>query len=305
MLVLSGLEAPIKLLNGNIIKFAKLYATASNVLSFHDRHELHPWPKSKQPSPQEIFNISDKEYSLSTMEFNKLLRQKYNKFVKIYHPDVCNQLSLYDESNRLMTPETKRQRFDAIQSGYDLLKDPRKRVAYGRYNTTDWLKYKAESTSTFDAYRMANSHRSKYRFDKDEEFWRAGTWEDYYRMKYERDPPTQEEFDRNKYKILAGVLVVMAISTSIQFMMALDRTEQAQAQIHLNNLRSLQDLNNSYNIEGEPNTRFSRLRRLLIHRRSNIKDDEKLKDMEKQDADLLTDFARREVEKTETTDNLS
>ena len=37
-----------------------------------------------------------------------------------------------------MTAEMKRKRFDMIQEAYDILKNPRRRTAYNRYQTTSW-----------------------------------------------------------------------------------------------------------------------------------------------------------------------
>lgn len=280
----------------------KSYATSSNILDFHEKQQLPPWPKLKQPSPKDIFNLNNDQFKLSQREFNKVIKTTYNKYLKIYHPDILNQLDVYDEGNNLMTNELKRTRFDSIQQAYDILKDPKRRVAYARSTNTSWESYPRRNhgatPNSFESYRMANAHRNQYEFNKDEEFWKAGTWEDYYKMKFNRPPPTQQEFDKNKYKILTGVLIVMGITTTIQLMLAFESSNATKYQLNLQNSKLMQDLDSNYNLNGESSTRFSSLRRMLLHRRSNVKDDEeKLKQMEQEDAEVLTNFARREVSK--------
>lgn len=194
-----------------------------------------------------------------------------------------------------MTVEMKRERFDTIQKAYEVLKDPKRRLAYGRSVTVNWNQY-STTASNFDTYRMANAHRKQYRFENDEEFWKAGTWEDYYRMRYNRSPPTREEFDKNKYKILAGVVCVMCITTTIQLILAFENSNDAKYQIHLQNLRLLKETENlTYD---EYANRFSTIRRFLVNRRSNVDDIEKLKQMELQDAQLLTEYARKKIDST-------
>ena len=53
--------------------------------------------------------------------------------MKIYHPDTS--LSIQYKGGE-MTAEMKRKRFDMIQEAYDILKNPRRRTAYNRYQTT-------------------------------------------------------------------------------------------------------------------------------------------------------------------------
>lgn len=292
----------------------RMYATTSNILEFHNKHDLPPWPKGKEPTPKDIFNLQPQDFNLSQREFNKTIKSTYNKYLKIYHPDIINQMNVSDERNNVMSETLKRTRFDAIQDAYEMLKDPRRRVAYARSCNTSWGSYNPEyqgyrsggsgafgGAGSFESYRMANAHRKQYDFKKDEEFWTAGTWEDYYQMKFNRAPPTQEEFDKNKYKILMGVLAVMGISTTIQLMLAFENYNETKYQLQLQNLKLMQETDNSvYNIRGEGNNRFSSLRKMLLHRRSNVKDDEeKLKQMEQEDADVLTDFAKRQLSKKE------
>lgn len=285
------------------IKFPSLlilrrFATAGEPIDHHSKHSLHPWPKSKKPTPYEIFQIDDKDQNLSVLEFNKILKKKYTSYVKIYHPDVASKIDILDSKQNTLTPQMKRNRFDEIMNAYELLKDPRRRVAYNKFKDTTWDTYSPQAGS-FDAYRLANAHRKKYNFENDEEFWRAGTWEDYYNMKFKRTPPTREELDKNKYKILAGVLAVAGLTLCLQLMLAFNKSYEVSRETALLNLKALRDLQQSTDNYGEGRTPFQRLKRFLLYRRSTFasQDEARLRDLEEQDRQLLVKYAQQQVSK--------
>lgn len=141
----------------------------------------------------------------------------------------------------------------------------------------------------------------KASFKADEEFWLAGTWEDYYKMKYNRAPPTKEELEKNKYKILAGVLLVALLAFSLQIMLALDRTNEYLLQSRLTNLQVMEDLQHSTDNYGDGLQPLDRMRRFLISRRSTLLMKEKGDivddtDLKNQDDELLIKYAQK-VEK--------
>ncbi|KSA03700.1 uncharacterized protein AC631_00512 [Debaryomyces fabryi] len=274
------------------------YATASEPIDHHSKHNLQPWPTSKKPTPYEIFHIDQKDENLSVLEFNKILKKIHSSYVKIYHPDISSNIEILDSKQQPLTPQMKRDRFDQIMTAYELLKDPRRRTAYNRYKGTSWDSYQPQGNS-FESYRMANAHRKKYNFENDEEFWRAGTWEDYYNMKFKRKPPTKEELDKNKYKILAGVLTVATLVCGLEIMLALNKTKEMNRQITLLSLRSMQDLQRSNDNYGEGTTRFLRIRRFLLQRRSafNNEDEVNLEKLKAEDRKLLAKYAQQQVDK--------
>lgn len=276
----------------------RTYATSTVLHDDHHRkYDLHPWPKSKKPTPYEIFNLDSSSLTLSTLELNKLLKGCYVKYVKIYHPDVCKNLKLLDDKGREISDEAKRQRYDQIQYAYDVLKDPRRRIAYSRYQSLSWEQY-GQHKSSFEAYRMANAHRKQYDFQRDEQFWKAGTWEDYYRMRYNKKPPTQEEFDKNKYKILAGVLAVAAVVVTLQIMTALDHAEQYREQVRLKHLHNGQLLRESLENYGQGTTPLLRLRRFLSSRRATLAgqaDQQKLDELRENDHQIVQKYAQQRL----------
>lgn len=264
----------------------------------HSQYSLHQWPKGVTPSPHEIFSFP--ENPVSRAAYDKALKAMYQKYVKIYHPDAALQRDIIDDhTGKMLSPEQKRARFSAVQSAYELLKDPRNRIAFKRYENTSWADYKRGKTTNFEAFRMANAHRKKYAYENDPQFWQAGTWEDYYQMRYNRPAPTQEEWDRNKWSILYGVLAVLAIVAALQVMLALEKTDEFNRQTRLMNLRAKADLSSAYENHLEGISSFQRVRRFLLFRRSSLKarDEEEDKAQKLEENEILTRYARDQLQK--------
>lgn len=280
------------------VPLRRFYAT-NGAKDAHSRVGLHPWPSSAKPGPYELFQMEQSAQNASRLEFNKALKSTHSKYVKVYHPDVNHSIEILHSSGRKLTSDEKRARFDQVQTAYELLRDPKRRLAYNKYKDTAWEGYNAQTNpGTFNAFRYANAHRNKYDFNRDEAFWTAGTWEDYYRMRYQRAPPTQEEFDKNKYKILAGVLAVAAIAVTLQVMLAVERTNEFRRHERLLNLRSQQQLDQAHDNYGVGESKLQRLHRFLLQRRVQLGlSDEKKEEMRREDGRILTQYARKQVEK--------
>ncbi|GBL47978.1 J domain-containing protein 1 [Candidozyma auris] len=272
------------------------YATEAKRQVNHSHFDLHAWPKSKRPSPHDIFDMDPSESAYKTRrEYDSKLKSTYKKLIKMYHPDLAVSHDIVEGSTTLSASK-KRARFDEIQKAYEVLKDPRKRIAYKKYEQTTWDDYKPGKTSSFEAYRMANAHRRQYSYENDPKFWHAATWEDYYQMKWGRSPPTAEELEKNKWKILYKVLIVASVAVVLQVMLAIERTDEFNRQTRLMNLRADADLRDSYNNFDEGRSQFQRMRRFLLYRRSGLdgRDDEATK---KEENDILTRFAQQQVDK--------
>jgi hypothetical protein len=278
-------------------------------IDHHIRLQLHEWPKSKVATPYEIFGIQPLQKNLSQLEFNKLLKEVYQKYIKIYHPDVSRNLQIKDHQGKILDETDKRNRYDQIQNAYEILKDPRRRVAYSRYSTTSWDKYTSSggvysdinqnNAKSFHAFRTANAHRYA-NFEALEQFWQAGLWEDFYRMKYNRKPPTEEEINKNKMKILFGVLAFGGLAFGLQLMLAIEKTNEYIRQTNLMNLKAMQDLNQSYLGQGPgyDSTQFQRINRFLIDRRLTIiNNGENEEEIKRNDYNILTKYAKNKVEK--------
>ncbi|RLV92567.1 J domain-containing protein 1 [Spathaspora sp. JA1] len=271
-------------------------------INHHKRLDLHEWPNSQNPTPLEIFNLKQKDLGMPQLEFKRHIKRRYLAYVKLYHPDTS--LTLHEKGKEL-SEEEKRRRFDQIQQAYDILQDPRRRVAYSRYQSASSRgpTYKPAAhgytQEHFEAYRAANAQRRQYDFQNNEEFWRAGTWEDYYRMKYKREPPTKEEFERNKYKILYGVIAFGALGFALQIVNTIDRTNKILLDNQKKTLRTMHDLNDHADNFGQGNSEADGLRRFLVSRRTSIKSkkypDEDGEDNEHEDSELLVKYAKKRV----------
>ncbi|SGZ54193.1 CIC11C00000003296 [Sungouiella intermedia] len=285
------------IINSTTGLFAKRFAsTSSRRVVEHSHYDLHAWPRAKKPSPHEIFNILGGEGDFANrQEYEKSVKSTYQKFVKVYHPDVCSNHDVVERGHSLLV-EQKRQRFDDIQNAYEILRDPSKSSAYRKYQTTSWDDYQRGKTGSFDAYRMANAHRKKYAYENDPKFWHAATWEDYYQMRYGRAAPTREEWEKNKWNILWKVLAVASVVVVLQIMLALERTHEFNRQTRLMNLRANADLADAYDNYGESRSQFQRIRRFLLYRRLALesRDDQELR---QEESDMLTNYAKQRVSK--------
>lgn len=273
-------------------RFARGYATQPLPRINHAHYGLPNWPQTKKPSPHEIFSINNN--FPNRKEYEKVLKTTYQKFVKLYHPDQCASHDVVDHTGVALLATQKRQRFDDVQHAYGILKDARHSAAYHRAQNTSWADYKPGKTDSFNAYRMANAHRAKYSYQQDPKFWQAGTWEDYYQMRYGRSAPTKEEWERNKYKILWKVLAVAAVVVVLQIMLAVERTTEFNREIRMMNLRANADLANAYNNYDEGLSRFQRIRRFLLYRRLGMenRDHEEAK---REESHMLTKYAQLKV----------
>ncbi|CAH2351496.1 j domain-containing protein 1 [[Candida] railenensis] len=241
----------------------------------HIRLGLPPWPDSVNPSPKEIFGFD----TMNIPDFDVFIKRKYQTYVKVYHPDVSSKYEITHRNDEVLTVESKRQRYDQITSAYNILRDPQRRHAYWRFenSTTNYSQrprpQASQSEASFQRFRQASARRTAYSYQNDEAFWQAATWEDYYKMKYKREPPTAEEIEKNKYKILAGVLAVGFISAILQYLYALKRTDDFHAEQALMNLRASDNLEGSKkNYDYGTGSQGDRLKRFLLSRRFNFMD---------------------------------
>lgn len=281
----------------------KLFTLFPRIRHYATIADLPPWPKKRDPTPFEIFGFSPADYNLPSSEWKKRLKSQYQRYVKLYHPDVRTDIK---QDGVTLSPDMKRARFDKIQEAYDILKDPRRRVAYTRYAQSDWdsaPRYthnpnETFSRANFEAFRRAQAHRSAYSFKKNEPFWQAGTWEDYYQMRYKRKPPTKEEIEKNKYKILAVVLAVTALLFLLQMIRAFEKLDEAKRQHQLMMMASHRPV-----VPETNDPQFSRIMRFLTTRRSTkvIREEEHDNPDNRLDTlyddQLLTNYAKAKVQK--------
>lgn len=275
--------------------FARHYSSAARKLVTHAELKLHPWPHGKTPLPHEIFGLLDADCN-NKLAYDRAVRRTYQKLVKLYHPDLSALCDIANNDGTVLLEKQKKKRFLEVQGAYEALKNSRHRQAYNRAQTTSWADYKRGQTGSFDAYRMANAHRRKYSFQNDPKFWQAGSWEDYYQMRYGRLAPTREEWEKNKWAILWKVLAAASIVVTLQVMLALEKTDEFNRQTRLMNLRANADLSEAYTNYDEGLTRFQRIRRFLLFRRLGLSDRD-TDGTKIEENDILTKYAQDQVKK--------
>lgn len=91
-------------------------------------------------------------------------------------------------------------------------------------------------------------------------------------MRHKREPPSAEEIERSKYRILAAVLVVGFLLALLQYMLALKRTDNYYAEQALMNLQANNQIEDSKRNLNYGEEQPDRLKRFLLLRRFNYID---------------------------------
>ncbi|CCE61441.1 hypothetical protein TPHA_0A03650 [Tetrapisispora phaffii CBS 4417] len=144
------------------------------------------WPLMNHPSPVQIFGIEN-----VSRPFNKQtlasIKKKYLNAVKIYHPDVSNNIRVYrtkamDKSN-LLSDEEKLERFNLISSSKSILTNPKASLYDNNWPNTFNENFEKDYKTMYQQGRCNNP-----------QYWEAGTWED----KKEAGSNTENNMQRSK-----------------------------------------------------------------------------------------------------------
>ena len=266
----------------------RTYATAHNAIS-HKSSLLHPWPTALKPTPHEIFGISPND-SYRNNAVRAHVRATYRKFLKLYHPDLAFGNDVVDDAGRLLLAEQKRWRFNAIRIAYDSLCNPQTAAPMPRYRqgfhaSPSELKSAAHGARFDYAFRKARDLRSS---THNEAFWQAATWEEFYKMKYNREPPTMEQIEENKRKILKWVVAFVAVYTVLQMMLAIEKADETKRQTRLMNMLAAGHLSDAYANHGLDLTQLGRIKRMLVQRSLSLPEEKRLAD----NKDMLIKYAQ-------------
>lgn len=208
-------------------------------------------------------------------DFKTHLKAMYSKYVKLYHPDVNRSKVIEDSSGATLSPLQKDQRFLQVQLAYDILKDPRRRAAYNRYHTREWNEHvprpspheRPFSDNNFNRFQRANANRWLHEFSRNEKFWHARNWNDYYQMRYKRNAPTREEMNKNKVKILLVVLGIGGLVFVLEILAAFDASAARLEALAIEHQKSRENLDLSRANYGHGTSPASRVERFLVTRR--------------------------------------
>lgn len=270
--------------------FRRTYGTARKALT-HAHYDLHPWPKSGNPSPHDLFCTS----RVPKNGLKQHVRLTYKKYLKLYHPDLASSNDVLSDTGEVLLSKEKRERFNVIKDAYERLTAPQQAASMPQYRqsstsyTSSTNNYSG-STSSFGgsswnaentysdpgAHYASRSNSFRRQFYKDEAFWQAGTWEEYYRMKYQKEPPTKEQIEANKWKILKWVASFTVVYCALQLLLAMERAKEYNRQIHLQNLQANSHLTNSYTNHGDEDlSQEGRLKRFLVHRSLSLSEEDR------------------------------
>lgn len=180
-----------KLSISNQWRSSRPYATVRDEPRRNDDDPASPtWPKSKNPTPYEIFDQAKSDpYSKKT----------FYQLVKLYHPDRHAHTS---NQNGFLSRSVKLERYRLVVAANDILSDPTKRRAYDLYGAG----WGGKSDMSNTAYREADRA------------WRAqagtaahnATWEDWERWHWENNS-RRDRAGRSEPRYMSNGLFVMTI----------------------------------------------------------------------------------------------
>lgn len=171
---------------------SRSYATVRDEPRRDDDDPASPtWPKSKNPTPYEIFDqAKSTPYSKKT----------FYQLVKLYHPDRHFHTS---NLNGATTQKVKLERYRLVVAANDILSDPTKRRAYDLYGAG----WGGTSDMSNTAYREADRA------------WRAqtgtaahnATWEDWERWHWENNSRRDGAAGKSEPRYMSNGMFVMTI----------------------------------------------------------------------------------------------
>lgn len=251
---------------------------------------LHPWPTNA--TPLGLFKLDLLQLHMPDKEMKPRLKEMYTRYVKLYHPDVNRSKVIVDYRGRILSSAQKDARFMQVQSAYDILKTPHRRHAYHRYSSSSNAQTESQkgfmrrqerpfSDDNFRRFQQANANRWTHDFARNESFWQAKNWDDYYRAHYNKRPPTVEELNKNKTKILLVVIAIGAMAFALQVLAALDASASRRKELEKEFQKSAFDLEQSRINYGYGGGRADRLERFLMMRRLVMPEEEEEKEDDK------------------------
>ncbi|CCD22677.1 Jid1p NDAI_0A05220 [Naumovozyma dairenensis CBS 421] len=220
--------------------------------------------KRIQPTPYEIFNISNSQQHIN----KKSLKKKYHYYVKLYHPDVSTKVNVLTKrkgkgNSTVIDMEEKLKRFKLISFAYSVLNDPNKKRQY--------------DLKTMMNDKGSNMDSKGYNNDENYRYWNAGTWEDYNDIKMDDGNDMTGGKKLDPWVLFCWV---SGLYISMEIYAALSRLQESYLNkdkpIILPHDELQTELFKSYNNFGLETDKWSRLRRFLWFRSWTMANEEQL-----------------------------
>lgn len=259
------------------------YATTSN--QAEDNSDIYydlKWPKSKFPTPYDLFGIDNRTGQNIDP---KVMKKRYHEYARLYHPDVSQNIRIIRSpidqmqlDKNLLTVDEKLYRFKVTTQAYQILTDPKKKRLYD-FTQSGWPYGPAGAASTTPAARYPGSHG--YRSDHVYAYWNAGTWED-----------AQTSSEKQPFDAWVLFMWLCGFVICIQATALLTRIEDSLTRQNYTHEETEHDLLQSYTNYGLDTDKISRWRRFLWFRtyglyRSNTDLDREARRNEEMVQDIL------------------
>ncbi|KAI0461575.1 hypothetical protein LJB42_000874 [Komagataella kurtzmanii] len=202
----------------------------------------------------------------------KDVKQRYHQLAKIYHPDLhtnTTQVTFTDTHGHRVCISRKEleERFRRISAAYQMLRDTKARRGYD-ISGRGWVTPHGPGRSRHST--QASTNRFGGAGVSDHEFFYAGTWEDFARMRAQQDPGVARREREELNRIFLTGALSMAAAVSILWLAwsvgGLDEIEAQTTEVHE---KCLSDLERCYTNYGFEQNKVTRINRFLWLRKLN------------------------------------
>ncbi|QLG70296.1 hypothetical protein HG535_0A02340 [Zygotorulaspora mrakii] len=245
----------------------RFFAIPANYAESHNEggnvHHDTRWPNHENPTPYEVFGITQQECSSSRNINKSILKKRFHEYAKLYHPDISQNVRIIRSpikqkqlGGSLLSFDEKVLRFKIMTQAYEILSDTGRRNLYD-LTKSNWA-YGPQSSSTYaSSHAYPSSHG--YQTNSTYEYWNAGTWEEMNDL----NKGTQEREKLDPWTVFLWLcgLVVCLEATAL-----LTRIENSLTSQQYTHEETEFDLAQSYSNYGLDSDKFSRLRRFLWFR---------------------------------------
>lgn len=220
-------------------------------LRFMSSADLPQWPKSKNPSPYEIFGLPQKKPD------QQVIRQLYIRLAKEYHPDSTSDLS----------PQVKNDRFKSVMTAYNILKDEDKRRTYDLSTAS----YPVSSNYSGHVRRTHAPTGRNTGFYQEEDFYSRWPFDgmDQEARNRMNDEEFQKNLAENRYRLVVLLGVAAAIYGAAQVYRLFKDYEERREMVDRESIRIQAHTLRAQSNYGKGTSRDDRIERFLQSRQNS------------------------------------